>query len=294
MSGAISNWKEFLRLITPPFLFALYDKSRRLTSPRSHKIVGYENETLVRHVVEKTAEFRSNVSDSTTSTSLMIGVSLLPLIKSDSLRILDFGGASGAHYFQMKHVVQDLEFDWRIVETEKMCTLARKRFGDSDSHLGFYESVARASEDFTLDFDIVIAASSLGYTDNPHESLNQLLKLKPRVLLITRQVLTEGSSIRLNQRSVLNANGPKTTGSKSSFGSQEQVEYFLTIPNRAQFESAILSSGYHFLARFQDQPSVMRSGTKLLNSWCFLATSQINPKGVLREDERRMRDLNPR
>jgi putative methyltransferase (TIGR04325 family) len=268
-------WKQILHLFTPPVCILLFERLKRIQFSNSSKVHGYEDEILVSHVVDRTKEFASDVCDSATPSSLLIGVSLLPLMRSDSLRVLDFGGASGAHFFQLKQIASRAHFDWRIVETKRMCNLAFEAFGSSDSGLRFFESIDEASEDYSLDFDLVIAGSSLGYTSDPDGTLKQLLGLEPEVLFINRQVLTEGKTISMTQKSDLRANGPRTKERVEHSHRKVEVQYKLTVPNRTNFESLIVSSGYQFLVRSRDQVGVMRSGADLFDSWCYLATRRL-------------------
>ncbi len=268
------NFKALLRLLTPPIMVDVWNSISRRLRQKSGYIIGYENDVLVRHVVERTTEFKDNVCDLATTSSLIVGISLIPLRKLDMLRVLDFGGASGAHFFQVSHLAPSTSLDWRVVETARMSDMSRERFSEFSSNLKFYDSLSKASENFTLDFDVVIAASSLGYTDNPIENLKMLLSLRPRVIFVNRQVLTEDAQVTLNQRSYLDANGPRTSIRENTLVGRNLVEYALTIPNRLEFEAAILNSGYDFRVRFRDQPAVVRNKSQLFDSWCFLATSK--------------------
>ena len=86
---------------------------------------GYSNDYLLDIIYKKTINYRDYVysqkplaADYAISRQLLI-ISILG--KKKSLKVVDFGGACGAHYFIANHFLKDsVDIKWHVVETHNM------------------------------------------------------------------------------------------------------------------------------------------------------------------------------
>ena len=90
------------------------------------------------------------------------------------LHVVELGGACGASYFEMAHLLPGRTASWRIVETPAMAARARQAF--QESTLSFHESLPEAVGN-TKCRDLLIAQGVLQYTARPLEKLAELLAL---------------------------------------------------------------------------------------------------------------------
>lgn len=167
---------------------------------------GYEDEILTKIIIGKGKKFAKELADNKevdlNSLRTFIGVS--SAIKSSVLKVIDFGGAAGTHYYLAKAILsQDVAIDWRVVETGKMVKEAKEQGLETDE-LSFYDSINAATQG--EHFDLVFASSSIHYTPNPYEILKELTKIKANKLVVTRTPITDKTMVLL-QRSSLSANG---------------------------------------------------------------------------------------
>jgi len=169
---------------------------------------GYDSELLGRVVSKKNLAYKSEMHkpDFTYPQSLVRPLIPLAFIAKPNVKIIDFGGGGGAQYFAASNLLSSIrKFSWRIIETPSVVKHSSSLAGEE---LGFYKSIAEAVRDGFLP-DLVIASSSLEYTENPIESLQELINLEAEYFYITRSALTLGSkSIAAKQVSRLKHNGP--------------------------------------------------------------------------------------
>jgi putative methyltransferase (TIGR04325 family) len=167
--------------------------------------------------------------------------------KSGTVRVLDFGGACGAHYFAACRMSPGLRFDWCVVETDAMIEQARTLEGG-----GLRFAAHLASAQSTLGgVDLVHSSSTLQYLPAPEAGLAGLIGVGAPVMALTRLSLTDGEPFTVVQRSRLAHNGP---GSLPPGLKNTTVEIPLTILNRARFEAA-LREKYEIAACYRDESS---------------------------------------
>ena len=91
----------------------------------------YEDPRLIEVVARKTSHYRetlaARVSRKITSRQTAQNVFVLSYVEPDrQLEILEVGGACGAGYFEMKHLVPERIARWSICETPAMAAAARR------------------------------------------------------------------------------------------------------------------------------------------------------------------------
>ena len=105
-----------------------------------------------------------------------IGVVLNLLAKSESLRVLDFGGWSGQYSVGASRAFPGIRMDWTVVETPAAVR-----------HFQEVEAPAWISWTTELregaNYDLVLASASLNYVADPISTLNHLATLAPFIIL---------------------------------------------------------------------------------------------------------------
>jgi len=170
---------------------------------------GYEEDSLVTVVYEKTKRYRDALSQKPlrvdmSSLRTFVGLSLPNSGKN--LNVLDFGGACGAHYFLAKSLFVDrVRLRWHVVETPKMVNIARNLETDE---LKFYDNLEKATNELGK-IDIVFTSGALQYVPKPYEMLVKLTECGASSLFITRVGLsTLTNEFIVVQTSNLSSNGP--------------------------------------------------------------------------------------
>lgn len=68
-------------------------------------------------------------------------IRIIFVLKSKSLRVLDFGGAAGTHYFITSSLLDDgVSTDWGIVEPTAMANAAMRK-SLNNNQLTFYDTM---------------------------------------------------------------------------------------------------------------------------------------------------------
>ena len=115
-------------------------------------------------------------------------------LKKRPLHILDFGGALGSTYYQVKEFLgPDVCASWNVVEQEHYVTCGKDYF--ADGLLDFYENIDSCLKDVKIDF--VLLSGSVQYLEKPHEFFNQLVDYNFEFLLFDRTAFHHGSGDRL-------------------------------------------------------------------------------------------------
>jgi putative methyltransferase (TIGR04325 family) len=160
--------------------------------------------TIVR---DQTAPLATAVSESDVHTLLALTTCALTA-KGPALKVLDFGGACGAHYYHMRRLAPQRPLHWTIVETAGMAGRAN-RLAAGDTCLSAFTSVADAVRALDGTVDLVHASGALQCTPDPYAALQALLEVRASVLLLTRGAVTTGDDdIVVIHESSLASNGP--------------------------------------------------------------------------------------
>ena len=167
---------------------------------------GYEDNILTKVVVAKGKKFAENLpkTKQLDLSSLRTFIGLASTLNSKKLTVLDFGGAAGTHYFIARSILsEDINLDWRVVETNQMSQEAKKQ-GLENSELKFFDSISNAVGYSKI--NLVFASSSIHYTAKPYDFLTSLATIDAEMLMITRTPISDIPVVLL-QNSALSANG---------------------------------------------------------------------------------------
>lgn len=174
---------------------------------------GYQDDALCQSIVNKTIKFRDFVSNSeilSGDIQLMRVLLAISLVNSHKLKVIDFGGASGYHYFLAKKFFNNqLSFDWRVVETPKLATLSRQI---QTNELQFFDELEDACKD-SFKPDLVFSSGALQFIPKLDKLLSDLSNLQAKIYYITRIPVADiDKSIITMQLSKMWHNGPSVPG----------------------------------------------------------------------------------
>lgn len=121
------------------------------------------------------------------------------------INLLDFGGACGAHYFEIRRFIpEDIRLKWTVIETSQMVDSAIKG-GFSNEELCFLSSISDISEQI----DFIYSSCTLHYVPLPYEEMRSLTSLNAKWILFNRMMFIESElEIVTIQKSLLSSNGP--------------------------------------------------------------------------------------
>jgi putative methyltransferase (TIGR04325 family) len=162
------------------------------------------------------------------------------------LTILDFGGACGFHYFEIKRFMpKDIFLKWYVVETEQMVKSAIER-GLSNAELNFVSSI----DDVKTVIDFIHSSCALHYVPNPYELTNMLINRKASRIFFNRMMFNENDRDFVTvQKSFLSSNGP----GKLPKGYIDRIQsYPHTTLSFQKFNSLIINSDYEIEWIFEE------------------------------------------
>ena len=172
---------------------------------------GYEADDLVQVVFQKTKTIRDRLRN---GLSIQIDPGVLETLfatsvamgRREELRVLDFGGGCGVHYFFVKAFYGDrININWHVVETPSM---RRKALELRNDELKFFESIEEARVSLGR-IDLTHSAGALQCVPDPWKYLRELLGCGAQYLLLNRWDITLGiSDIVIVYKSKLSKNGP--------------------------------------------------------------------------------------
>jgi putative methyltransferase (TIGR04325 family) len=174
---------------------------------------GYEQDELLDGIFQKTVLWKDALHSrgcpplSDSATQSLAGLFLaIRRSQAGTIRVLDFGGACGAHYFLMNAVLGGVaNLNWCVVETPGMVAKARALETDT---LRFFEDIPSAQKALGI-VDLLHSSGTLQYVPDPEGVLSEMLGVKASVVLLNRLALSGGAkSIFASQESLLSANGP--------------------------------------------------------------------------------------
>lgn len=214
----------------------------------------YQNEELCNMIADKTIAHIQQLTAkpySYTPTTVYLAFALnyfASLTNKQGITVVDFGGACGAHYFEIRNTVAPhISLKWIVVETEQMIKASVSR-GLSNGELCFVSSV----ENLTEEVDFVHSSSALQYVPRPYDFLKGLLSTGAKMILFNRMMFNKNNhDIITVQRSLLSSNGP---GKLPSGYTDKPVKYPHTTMSYDKMNSAMTANGYECFSEF-DEPS---------------------------------------
>ncbi len=232
----------------PPQVFSNYQDALKLCTTDA-----YEERELIEVILKKTKRFSENLKSEAIPISETAAYSLLsainPIIESQSngIRVLDFGGACGAHYFQFRSLLAgDLKLNWVVVETPTMVKFAKEL---ETEELSFFDNFTDAIHKLGQ-VDLLHTSGTLQCVDNPHNYLAELLNCNAKWLIFNRLGLNKiDRDVITIHSSKLSWNG---IGELPEGYTDRWIKYPFCFPSETRFLKTI-EEKYSIVAKFNDQ-----------------------------------------
>jgi putative methyltransferase (TIGR04325 family) len=166
-----------------------------------------------------------------------------------SLTVLDFGGACGSHFFEIKRFFpNDFSLKWYVVETDQMVKSAVNK-GLNNDELNFVNSI----EDIKIKIDFIHSSGALQCVSKPYELINKLININAPRMLFNRMMFTESDrDILTILKSFLSTNGP---GMLPKGYKDKIVSYPHTTMSFQKFNQTMINNGYELNWIFSDTSS---------------------------------------
>ena len=211
---------------------------------------GYQQKTLVEVVRRKTEIYRANLLAGGPKKPTIGDLQLLSAIcladVREPIRVIDFGGACGAHYFMARALLGDRRrLSWNVIETPAMVREARLL---ENEELKFFDSLDEAIRQLG-GIDVLFSSCTLHYVPNPYETLRRLVGCGAKQLVLARLSVTTGPRERfVAQESALSKNGP---GPLPAGFEDAKCKYPFTLLVRPKVE-AIVTEHYRLTMEMPD------------------------------------------
>ncbi|MBK7964356.1 MAG: hypothetical protein IPK10_02925 [Bacteroidetes bacterium] len=186
------NIKDFL----PPLFIELAKKARGLDNSKKYANYelaikncendAYQNIELCNMIADKTVNHIATLGDkpffvNPTNVFLLAAINqYLNQNETKEINILDFGGACGAHYFEVRQLIpQEISMHWYVVETAQMVKSAMER-NLNNAELTF----VRAIDEISVKVDFIHSSSALQYVDAPYVFTELLLRVDAKWIFL--------------------------------------------------------------------------------------------------------------
>ena len=250
--------KEFI----PPILNRWLKRALKLADNKEYKNYSqaikactsnaYLNVELCNMIADKTVSHERKLNEkpfilNPTNVFLLSAINqyIIDYSKRD-LTILDFGGACGAHYFDINRFMpKEVTLKWFVVETPQMIKSAQeKKIGNNE--LIFISSL----KDFRTNIDIIYSSCALHYVPDPYEIISEMISIKADWILFNRMMFNENDRDFVTvQKSFLSANGP---GKLPAGYTDKILSYPHTTLSFEKFNSFFANNGYELAWIFDE------------------------------------------
>lgn len=141
---------------------------------------GYDEDEIVDLSLIQFGEHAQKIADYEYPIFLWLLKIFSEMNKNNEIKIFDFGGRFGGHYFRFAPFARDYKFSWRVCEVDKMALLGKARF--ETEQLKFTSSFEDVNHS-----DILISSGAIQYVEDLSLSVSlSALKSKPKYVLLAR------------------------------------------------------------------------------------------------------------
>ena len=222
----------------------------------------YEDPEVIEVVSKKTQSFINSlspdhiVSNRQTIQNMFV---LQSVYRNKPVNVLELGGACGASYFELDHLLPYQIRNWFVVETPAMAAVG-KRFFETDNKIKFFDDIHAAATKLE-DRDCIIAQGVLQYLPDPLQGLDNLFRLGFTHVYVTRTQVGVGieQPIITKQVHPLSAHEP---GTMPECLKDRETSQPLTILPYESLIHAISGSGYKTLFVFDEGDGTLMIGQK--------------------------------
>ena len=178
------------------------------------------------------------------------------------LDVLEIGGACGATYFELSHLLPGRIKSWHVVETPAMAAAGRRLIrGD---RLTFYDALDTAVAQLE-NLDLLIAQGVLQYLRDPLQTLEALLKLGFTYVYVTRTVVGDSIQHPIITKQIVNLSDHGPGAFPKGFTDRKTSQPLTIVP----FESIAsrISVGHTILYSFMEgENASMRIGSRTVTT----------------------------
>lgn len=197
--------KGLVRELTPPLVWQFASQARRQHAPTTAiewtgdypdyaaaRAVsgGYEDPSIIETVVRRYREGYNaggviplHTRTLNARSQRLLAALLSPAseaVRQNSLRVLDFGGEFGLHYWQTRPFLpESLPVDWTVIETPALAEAARNTVACEE--LRFLSDIPPS-----VTVDVVLTSGALQYAPEPVATWVSLLALRPAWIVLDR------------------------------------------------------------------------------------------------------------
>jgi putative methyltransferase (TIGR04325 family) len=212
---------------------------------------GYQNKLLCRVIAQKTQIYKQILLKkpyalNTNQAFLHLAISQCILLNGQStINVLDFGGACGAHYYELRRLLpKQIRLNWCVIETPPMVSAANHINGNKE--LIFSDSISRVDKKI----DFVCTSGALQYCSDPYAQLRSLMNINPDYMFFSRMSFHQGDKdVIFIQKSRLADNGP---GPLPPEFDDFEISYPHTMMSFERFHD-IISQSFELEWTFEDQ-----------------------------------------
>lgn len=111
----------------------------------------------------------------------LLGVAIGSIAPGNKIRVADFGGGAGVHYWEARKIFGDI-FEWVVIETESMAALASQA---GLNGLTFVANIGAAKTKLGA-IDLLLISGSIQYCPEPDQFLAQLEQLEAKIVILRR------------------------------------------------------------------------------------------------------------
>ncbi|MGD9592061.1 MAG: methyltransferase, TIGR04325 family [Candidatus Berkiella sp.] len=155
------------------------------------KFNGYDDIELIEAIFKKAVNFIDALKTATSVTldaHHLFLLSVISMLDKNNLKILDFGGAFGTHYYIAKKFLKHIHFDWTVVELPEVIKLGKPL---QNEELSFFDLQGDFSQPLG-DFDLVLTSATLQHMPSPLKTLSFLtLQNAPYIALMRLGITPE-------------------------------------------------------------------------------------------------------
>lgn len=212
----------------------------------------YQNVELCNMIADKTVIQAQNLNErpfvlNPTNVFLLSAINQYIIdFSTRELTILDYGGACGSHYFDIKRFIpKDVSLKWYVVETEQMVKSAHEK-EISNTELVFVSSL----NDIKSNINLIHSSCALHYVPDPYDMIMELIGIKAEWILFNRMMFNDNDRDFVTvQKSFLSANGP----GRLPVGYIDKIlSYPHTTLSFRKFNSFFINNGYELAWIFDE------------------------------------------
>ncbi len=252
----LALFKKYLTPLLPPIIIAFYKGIVLKVLIRSQREIenAYSNSDFLDYYFDRGEDRKRQLESGEylRLNEITPGLAITLMEGRDTIKVLDFGGGTGNLFHAYRHFLPTQTFIWNVVETPELVERITLKFNGEtikfgNSSLQFYSSINQVLSVHPK-IDIVIAASSLQYTQNPYETLTNLINIGADVLQISRMPFTQNERLLVfQQKSKMTDNGPQTGIQNSDIWIFNTVR----VPNLYEFKSQFARNFFEVTTIFE-------------------------------------------